>query len=92
MTMIALLGWLGAGALLAAYALVSARRLAGDGLPFQFLNITGGLALAVNSAYFGAWPSVALNAVWVTVGTASLVLRATRRLRPAREVPADVEA
>ena len=52
--MIALLGWAGAGVLLAAYALVSSKRITGDGVAFQSLNMAGGAALALNSAANGA--------------------------------------
>lgn len=93
--MITLLGWLGAGVLLAAYALVSTGRLAGDGVTFQCLNVAGGVALATNSAYHGAWPSAALNIVWIAVGVAALAAR-HRRLSAARNrqvsAPAPAEA
>ncbi len=70
-------GWLGAASLLAAYALVSSGRLAGRGLGFQLLNLAGAVGLLVNGVYHGAWPSAALNAVWLVVGVVALV-----RLRP----------
>ena len=76
--MIAVLGWAGAGVLLLAYALVSAKRLTGDGWQFQTLNLAGGLALAVNSAYFGAWPSAVLNVIWVAIGTIAIARLTTR--------------
>jgi hypothetical protein len=40
---------------------------------FQLLNIAGGLALALNSAYFGAWPSAVLNLVWIAIGGVTLI-------------------
>lgn len=85
---IAILGWAGAGVLLLAYALVSAKRLAGDGWQFQLLNLAGGLALAVNSAHSGAWPSAALNVVWVAIGTVALARFAATRRSADRERPA----
>jgi hypothetical protein len=77
-TIIDLMGWIGAVLLLLAYALVSSRRLAGDSVRFQLLNLSGGLLLAANSAYHGALPSVAVNAVWIVIGLAAL-LRARRQ-------------
>ncbi len=71
--LIAVVGWVGAALLVAAYALVSTGRLSGSGLRFQLLNIVGGVALTVNTAYHGAWPSAALNVVWVAVGLGALV-------------------
>lgn len=70
-------GWIGAALLLLAYALVSNRRLAGDSVRFQLLNLSGGVMLAANSAYHGALPSVAVNAVWIVIGLTAL-LRARR--------------
>src|SRR3954447_12292427 len=49
--------------LITAYALVTAGRLHGPGLAFQLMNLFGGGFLMVNSAYYGAWPSAALNLV-----------------------------
>ncbi len=65
-------GWVGALLLLSAYALVSNRRLAGDSMYFQLLNLGGGVLLAINSGYHGALPSVAVNAVWIVIGLAAL--------------------
>jgi hypothetical protein len=81
--MIALLGWAGAGVLLAAYALVSMKRLAGDGAVFQLMNIGGAFALALNSAVNGAWPSAVLNVVWVGIGSVAMFrLARGRQSRP----------
>ena len=75
-----LLGWIGAGALLSAYALVSTGRLQGRGLAFQALNLVGAAGLLINGVYHGAWPSAGLNTVWLVVGMVALArLHATRR-------------
>jgi hypothetical protein len=71
--LIDIVGWIGAALLLLAYALVSYRRLAGDSVRFQLLNLSGGVLLAANSAYHGALPSVAVNAVWIAIGMAALL-------------------
>jgi hypothetical protein len=65
-------GWLGMALLISAYALVTAGRLHGPGLTFQLMNLFGGGFLMVNSAYYSAWPSAALNLVWVVIGTVGL--------------------
>jgi hypothetical protein len=79
-------GWVGAVLLVAAYSLVSSGRIAGSGPLFQALNIVGGVALTLNTGYHGAWPSAALNVVWVCVGAGALI-RHRMRLRA---VPAAV--
>jgi hypothetical protein len=79
---ITVLGWLGAGALLAAYLLASAGRLDAARPAFQALNLVGAAGIIVNSGYYRAWPSVALNVVWLGIGAAAL-LRSRRA--PARD-------
>lgn len=74
-------GWSGVVALLAAYVLVSTRKLEGDSIPYQALNLGGSALLIVNSFYFGALPSVGVNAVWIFIAIFALVrkLRCLRR-------------
>ncbi len=75
------IGWLGTGLLLGAYALLTTGRLQA-GVVFQVMNLVGGFFLIVNSAYYGAWPSVGLNVVWVVIGAGGLLrlwLRPTAR-------------
>ena len=72
-------GWLGAVALLSAYALVSAKKLEGDSLHYQALNLLGSALLIVNSFYYGAYPSVGVNVIWIAI--AIVTLAAGRRAR-----------
>jgi hypothetical protein len=73
-------GWFAAGSLLTAYFLVSTRRVSGDGLGFQLLNLAGGAGLLLNGVHHGAWPSAGLNAVWVVICLTALAR--TRRPDP----------
>lgn len=66
-------GWAGMALLISAYGLVTAGRLTGPSLTFQLMNLFGGGFLMLNSAYYSAWPSAALNAVWVVIGVVGLV-------------------
>ena len=76
-------GWLGMALLIGAYGLVTAGRITGPSLTFQLMNLFGGALLMVNSAYYSAWPSAALNAVWVVIGAVGLVrARLSRRHTP----------
>jgi hypothetical protein len=70
--LIDILGWVGVVALLLAYGLVSARRLAGDSAVYQTLNVLGSGLLIVNSYYYRAMPSVAVNVFWIGIGVFSL--------------------
>jgi hypothetical protein len=77
-------GWGGAGCLLLAYALLSAGRLAA-GVTFQLLNLAGAAGLLLNGAAHGAWPSAALNLVWLAVGV--VAFGKARRRDAERPVP-----
>ena len=66
-------GWAGAGALLVAYGLVSSGRLRGRSVGFQVLNLAGAVGLLANGVWHDAWPSAALNAVWLVVAVNALV-------------------
>ena len=78
-------GWLGMALLIGAYGLVTTGRLHGPDLVFQLMNLVGGAALMVNSAYYGAWPSAVLNLVWVVIGVVGLA-RVRLRSRPAERL------
>jgi hypothetical protein len=81
------LGWVGMALLIGAYALVTAGRLTGQSLRFQLMNLFGGAGLMVNSAYYDAWPSAALNLVWVGIGIVGLVRARVRT--PESDEPAN---
>lgn len=68
-----LIGWIGAAALIIAYALVSSKRLSGQAIPFQVLNLFGGSLLIVNTLYYRAYPSSFLNLVWAGIALATIV-------------------
>jgi hypothetical protein len=74
-----IIGWLGVAALLIAYALVSTRRIAGDSVRYQALNLIGSGCLLVNSFYYGAFPSVDVNAAWLGIGVWALARAADAR-------------
>ncbi|GIH94526.1 hypothetical protein ACFFMN_19015 [Planobispora siamensis] len=76
-----LLGWAGAAALLYGYAMVSAGRMPGDGMPYQLVNLSGSVALMINTAYHAAWPSAILNVVWGAIGAVSVAKLVAARSR-----------
>ena len=73
------IGWIGAALILGAYALLSARKVRGESLTYHLMNILGGAGLLLNSAWNGAFPSAALNIIWVGIGL--YAVRAQRRLQ-----------
>ncbi|MGD2166100.1 MAG: hypothetical protein PVH50_11305 [Anaerolineae bacterium] len=74
-----ILGWVGAALLLGAYALVSTGELEGDSIAYQLLNLLGSALLIANSAYYGAYPSVGVNVLWIGIAAVSIVRVALRR-------------
>ncbi len=87
---IAVIGWVGAVLLLAAYGMLTTRVISGASWSYQTLNLLGAVALMLNSAYFSAWPSALLNIAWLAVGVFGLArgLRLRRRERRGRDVTA----
>ncbi len=67
-----LLGWVGAAALLVAYALISRGRFVGHSIGYQALNVVGSLGLIVNTAYYRAYPSTFVNVVWIAIAAYTL--------------------
>jgi hypothetical protein len=66
--LIDIIGWIGAGMLLYAYARVSNGSWSGQSTAFQLLNVGGSLCFIINSGYHGAYPSVFVNVVWAAIG------------------------
>jgi hypothetical protein len=61
------IGWMGAAALLVAYAMVSSKKWEGHSSAFQLLNVGGSLLLAANTIFYGAYPSMFVNVVWAAI-------------------------
>jgi len=72
------IGWVGAAALLIAYAMVSHKKLEGDSATYQLLNISGSLLLAANTIFYGSYPSTFVNLIWAGIAVFSIAAR--RRL------------
>ena len=66
-------GWIGAVMILAGYGLLSAGNLDAKSPTYQWLNVVGATGFIANSSWNGAWPSAALNVIWVGIGVVALV-------------------
>jgi hypothetical protein len=84
--LINIIGWAGVALLIIAYGLVSTKRCQGNSTLYQTLNIIGALLLIINSFYFGAYPSVGVNVVWVGIGLFTLIkaIKNAKALPPAQ--------
>ena len=57
---------------LIAYALISMKKVEGDSVLYQGMNIAAGILLIVNTLYLQAYPSAGLNVAWVGIGLFTL--------------------
>jgi len=72
---IEVIGWIGATLIISAYALLSAGKVQGDSRTYHLMNIFGAIGFVVNSGWNGAYPSAALNVVWIGIGSYALAQR-----------------
>lgn len=79
-TFVSICGWLAALLILGAYSLLSFGKIQPRSWVYQWMNIVGAAGFIINCAYNNAWPSVALNVMWM--GIAFYALR--RNYRSAR--------
>jgi hypothetical protein len=71
------IGWIGALLILGAYALQMMGRIAASTPLYQWMNLVGSIALIINGAWNGAFPSMFLNVIWLMIALYALV-RGTR--------------
>jgi hypothetical protein len=69
------IGWVGAAALLVAYAMVYHKKLQGDSGTYQALNISGSVLLAANTIFYGSYPSTFVNLIWAAIAIFSIATR-----------------
>ena len=69
------IGWVGATALLVAYAMVSHKKLEADSSTYQLLNISGSILLAANTIFYGSYPSTFVNLIWAGIAVFSIAMR-----------------
>ncbi len=66
------IGWIGSIGVVLAYGLVSSRRVDPASVSYQLLNLLGAIGLGLNTLYYAAYPSTAVNGVWVLIAVAAL--------------------
>jgi hypothetical protein len=79
-TFVAIAGWAAAALILGAYGLLSFGKIQARSPIYQMMNIIGAAGFIINCTYNGAWPSVALNVVWMGIGF--YALRRNHRAMP----------
>lgn len=62
------IGWIGSCILIIAYWMNSKGKIDAQSYIYQLLNVIGSLLLIVNTLFYGAYPSSAVNIIWVFIG------------------------
>lgn len=80
-------GYIGVVLVLSSFLLLQARKLHGNGLAYQLMNILGALGVSL-SLLFGVainWPALLMEVAWIAIGIFGIVhsARARRELREA---------
>jgi hypothetical protein len=81
--LITTIGWVGAMCVLLAYLLLLRGNITSEGSRYLSLNFLGSACLAVSTSVARAWPSAAVNLIWLAIGIAPLI-RALARIQPRR--------
>ena len=63
-----IIGWIGSILIVVAYWMISMGRFKSDSRLYQGMNIVGSIFLVINTVYYHAYPSSALNVVWAMIG------------------------
>jgi len=71
--LIEIAGWIGAALVVIAYFLITYKKLDRESKIYHEMNLVGGLLTGVNAAINQAYPSTALNVMWVVVAIYGLV-------------------
>ncbi|WP_276484218.1 CBU_0592 family membrane protein [Paraflavitalea pollutisoli] len=82
--LIEVLGWVGSVCIIVAYMLNLNKKLAVDSAAYYGLNIVGSALLIVNTAWHHAYPSMAINIVWVIIPVVTIVRSKMQAGRKAR--------
>ena len=71
-----IVGWIGVVAITAAYAGLTTKRISGESMHYFLLNVLGGVCLIINAYYYGAYPVLGTNIIWITIALLGLLRKA----------------
>jgi len=66
-------GWIGMIMIVTGYYLVSNGKIEAQTNTFQLINIIAAVFIGLNAYYYGALPSVGLNAIWFLIGVVTII-------------------
>ena len=67
-SMVDIIGWMGMVVLVSAYLLVSNNKIDAQTKIYQGLNVFASTCLIINTGFYGAYPAMTLNIIWVIMG------------------------
>jgi len=65
-------GWVGMALIVAAYFLISFKRIEAANRGYQLMNLFGAIGLGVNVFYQQSWPALALEIIWGAIALFAL--------------------
>ena len=76
---IQIIGWIGTALVVAAYFLISQKKLSSESRAYQLMNLFGALFISVNVGYQKAWPALGLQVVWGMIAIFELIKMGFRK-------------
>ncbi|MFV8347303.1 CBU_0592 family membrane protein [Flavobacterium sp. ZB4P13] len=74
-----IIGWIGAALFITSYFLLSIDKLDAKKIPYQLMNILGGLCLVIISYDTDDMPNLFTNLIWIFIGFYALVMIVRRQ-------------
>ena len=71
--LIEIIGWTGSFLVVLAYALNLLRKISAQSLTYSLINIAGSAGMIINGYYHHAFPSIAVNVVWIAIAFFALL-------------------
>lgn len=78
-TFLEIIGWIGTILVVFAFYLSTSNKLDVKSKTYLLMNIIGSVFVGANVLYKGAYPAVALNAVWILISLISLIKIKSKR-------------
>lgn len=82
MTVFEFVGWIGSALFIISYLLLSIQRMDANKVPYQLMNVLGGLCLVICAYGSQDGPNFFTNLVWMGIGIYAIVVILRRRNKP----------
>ena len=68
-----IIGWIGSFTFIISYLLLSTEKLEANKLPYQLMNVIGGICLVISAYGSHDKPNLFTNLVWVCIGLYAII-------------------